>query len=261
MNNQLHHILTQLAVSEPLEPRGCFRWLHNHYLWRYGFMHPGFVVEGLDAGLWSQLADTPEPLHKRVDNEDLLLDVVNSHAWSFGIMKLNDTVLALWDRLEPLSRVAFLAAISERGNADVYFNMLITFSGNLEYSPELFCQLACNAIHAGRRDILEHLLVQPVDLTASIRRFPANTSHDGWEQGVIDQLSHRVIDMILEASLIKNDTTMARLALQHGANPGMPVWQLERSYNHKFSALGYVIDSEYVQNMQPHGEMVELLLE
>lgn len=261
MDKNLQSALTQLAVTEPVEPRGIFRWLHNHYLWRYGRMHTEFLFTGHDSCIWQQLADRPVPVYKRSDDDDLLLDVVNCHAWSFGLMGLKETTLALWDKLEPDSRAAFLAASSERGDADTCLNMLVTFSGSLAYSPESFCQLACNTIRAGRFDILEHLLAQPVDLEAAIRRFPAYQSLDGWENEQIARLSHRVIDIIFEASLIRNRPDMARLALDHGADPAIPVWQLERSYNHCFSALGYVIDSEFMQDMRPRREMAELLLE
>jgi hypothetical protein len=240
-------------------------------------MHPEIVIKGLNLELWALLQDKPEPLYTRVNNEDLLLDVINIHAWSMGIMRLKDTVLAVWDKIEPLSRASFLAAMTElggtdpfrdkaelfsktsfleRGEASPYFNMLVSFDGHLEYSLDTFCQLACNAIHSDRIDILKHLLTQPVDLTASVRRFSASRSYDNWEQKEIEKLSHRIIDMILEAALIENNLDMARLALQHGADPNIPIWQLERSYNHKYSALGYVIDMEF-----PYRGMIDLLLD
>jgi len=261
MNNNLNSVLTQLAVSAPFESRGSFRWLHNHYMWRYGMMHKESLVSGLNEELWSLLQDIPEPLYTRVENKDLLLDVVNIHAWTMGIKGFKDTVFACWDRMEPLSRASFLAAMSERGDADPYFNMLVTFGEQLEYSTDSFCQLACNAIYYNRLDTLEHLFAQPVNFTATVRRFPAFDSSRDWENQEIEKLCHRLIDMILESALIRNSPIAVKLALQHGADPNLPVFQLERSYNSKYSALGYVIDSEFMYDMESRKEMVEILLD
>ena len=131
---------------------------------------------------------------------------------------------------------------------------------DMSLSPESLCQLACNAIKYNKSDLLEALLSKYPAPTDEIKRFGAHDSSGAWEEEEIAKLSHRVIDMILEAALISNNTAAARLALEHGADPDIPIWQLERSYNRKYSPLGYTIDSEFMQNNEPRSEMIELLL-
>ena len=253
--------LKTMTTEEPAEPRGWFRWLHNHYLGRYGSMHPG-MINGDTFSTWEKTSPNPDTPEEKVDI-DLLAALLERHAWACGMKKYTKAAAGLWDRLSSLSRGAFMAGLSEQAFDEEpdLIDRTMSRLDSAELSPESLCQLACNAIKNKRTDLLEALLAQYQQPTGIVRRFSASDSGDAWESEEVERLSPRVIDMILEASLICNNIDAARLALTHGANPDIPVWQLERSSNHKYSALGYVIDSEHAQNMQSHNEMAELLLD
>lgn len=253
--------LKTMTTEEPAEPRGWFRWLHNHYLGRYGFMHPD-MINGDTFTAWEKTSPAPDSPEEKVDI-DLLASLLERHAWACGMKKYTKAAAGLWDRLSPLSRGAFMAGLSERA-FDEEPDLIDRTMGRLdsaEFTPESLCQLACNAIKSKRTDLLESLLSQYPQPTTAVRRFFPYDSGDAWESEEVERLSPRVIDLILEAALICNNVDAARLALTHGANPDIPVWQMERSSNHKYSAIGYVIDSEHAQNMQSHNEMAELLLD
>lgn len=253
--------LKTMTTEEPAEPRGWFRWLHNHYLGRYGSMHPG-MINGDTFSTWEKTSPNPDTPEEKVDI-DLLAALLERHAWACGMKKYTKAAAGLWDRLSSLSRGAFMAGLSEQAFDEEpdLIDRTMSRLDSAELSPESLCQLACNAIKNKRTDLLEALLAQYPQPTGIVRRFSASDSGDAWDSEEVERLSPRVIDMILEASLICNNIDAARLALTHGANPDIPVWQLERSSNHKYSALGYVIDSEHAQNMQSHNEMAELLLD
>lgn len=259
--NPQNAILKKLAGDVPIEPKGWFRWMHDHYLGRYG-VRKGYMFEDSPYfAEWLQLSDNPEPLHQVINVQDLLISFLNCHAWTAGVCGLFKTVFHCWDQLSRTSRGYFFAGITEQHAFDSIFNAIIKSIPMMDLTPDSLCQLACNAVKNNRLDLLELLLTDSVDLTSEIRRFDASDPQRDWISDELKNLSHRVIDMILEAALIQNKPAAARLALAHGANPNIPVWQLERSSNKRYSTLGYVIDSEFQQNNEPHREMAELLLE
>ena len=260
MDDTLHNALKKLTGAEP-EPRGWFRWLHNHYLRRYGVVHKDLVYGELYEEEWQLLSDEPTPLYQRINDPELMITFLNSQAWAAGMFFLFKSVGKNWKQLNRTARGNFFAGITEHNGAGSLFETCIEIFPEMEFTPESLCQLACNAIKYNRLDLLKLLLSAKVDLTSEIRRFDVFETHSSWEIDELKKLSHRVIDMILEAALIQNKPAAAKMALEHGADPNIPVWQLERSYNKKYSALGYAIDSEFQQNNQPHREMAELLLE
>ena len=243
----------------PAEPRGWFRWLHNHYLGRYGDHHPGLVIGDTFTDEWKRTKSEQDEPQDKVD-QDLALSFVCLHPWACGVDKHTKLVAALWEQMTPEARGAFMAGLSEFhfGDEPELIDRTLLRLETAELSPESLCQLACNVIRFKRLDFLTALLGKYPSPTDKIKRFSASDTWDSWESEELLKLSHRVIDMILEAALIANDIDAARLALQHGADPNISIWQLERSSNNKYSALGYVIDSE---NIQPHMGMAELLLE
>lgn len=251
---------SMMAVT-PAEPRGWFRWLHNHYMGRYGDHHPNLVLGDAFPDEWNK---PPRQENEPVEKLDLVLalDFINLHPWACGMKKHTKMAGGLWERMSPEARGAFLAGLSERHfdkDSELIDRTLIRLPSTV-LTPESLCQLACNAIRFKRLDLLNALLEKYPSPFDEIRRFSATNSKDSWESEELEKVSHRVIDMILEAALIINDTEAATIALEHGANPSIPIWQLERSSNQKYSALGYVLDTEYMQNMQPHKEMTEILL-
>jgi len=88
-------------------------------------------------------------------------------------------------------------------------------------------------------DILEKVLSCDMDWRSSIRRGdPGAYPETDWPE-MLDCLSHRLIDMIFEATVIAGNVTAIKLSLAKGANPDLFIWQLERSYNEKHSALSF----------------------
>lgn len=255
-----HEQLSKLLESEPAVPRGWFRWLHNHYLGRYSEMYPGLAYDSTSGKLWEGITDEPEPIYQRIAAPDVWPILLNRHAWMAGMIPLEQTVIAHWDKLEMDARGAFIAGLSEHYASDNVFEIAEKRLPEISFSPESLCQLACNAVKYQKNYLLDKLMQFDTLLQSTVSRFDANENTFGYSEQ-LDSLSHRVIDMILEAALIQNNAVAARIALEHGADPNIPVWQLERSSNHKFSALGYVIDSEFSQDMKSHKELAELLLD
>lgn len=252
---------SMLSVT-PAEPRGWFRWLHNHYMGRYGDHHLGLVIGNTFTDAWKRTKIELDEQQDELD-QDLALSFVSLHPWACGVKKHTKLVAALWEQMTPEARGAFMAGLSEFhfGDGPELIDKTLLRLETAELSPESLCQLACNAVRFKRLDFLTALFAKYPSPTFEINRFSASSSRESWESEELTKLSHRVIDMILEAALIANYADAAKLALQHGADPNIPVWQLERSSNHKYSALGYVIASEHMQDMKPHKEMTELLLD
>ncbi len=232
--------LAELATAEPVEPRGWFRWLHNHYLGRYGDMHSGMLFGGFNKA-WQQIADKPEPAYKQLEAPDLWVQVLNRHAWTAGIHLLTKTTIAFWSRLDPFARSAFFAGLTERDPSESVMNALLKLMPSMRFSAETLCQLACNAIKYNRMDLLNAFLKTDLDLTTEIERFVGYNTPDDWEAETLTQVSHRVIDMLLEAALFWNNCPAMALALEHGASPDIPIWQVERSYNDKHCALSFAL--------------------
>lgn len=250
----LHEALTRLVTEEPAVSRGWFRWLHNHFLGNHGDRFQRLVVGKYAEGDWLVLSDSPESLHKRVADQELLLKVLNRHAYLAGARQLKGTVLAYWDRLDGLAQASFLAAVTERSESKQCLDMVVTHIKHLEFTPESLCQLACNAVKYNRLDVLELLLSGTADLTSHIDRSGDSINGNSWELDGVAMLSHRLIDMILEAALIWSRTEAVVLALKSGADPNIPIWELQRSCNVKHSPLSYVMSLKLM-------DLVEILLQ
>ena len=52
---KVRDIITQLQNTEPVEPRGWFRWLHNHFLGRYP-LYDANLEEQLAKQGWADLS-------------------------------------------------------------------------------------------------------------------------------------------------------------------------------------------------------------
>lgn len=255
MGKPLNDMLTSLAADEPVEPRGWFRWLHNHYLGRYGMRHLNLVYGDLYNDEWGQLSDKPTPLYERVNDPELMTAFLNRHAWAAGMFSLVQSVGEYWEQLDRTARGAFFAGVTELDGSEFTFNAVMRNLSVLDFTPESLCQLACNAIRYKRIDLLENLLSTHAEqLIAEIRRFDAMGHPYFGEPDILTQVSRRVIDMVLEAALIRNNPEAVKLLLEHGADPDLQVWQLERSYNEKHSGLSYAISAD-------HRVLAELLLE
>jgi len=280
--------LTTLLDTPPLEPRGWFRWLHYHFLGRYAWGGDHELAEAEETHDWLTLAGVGEGLD--AEEEDLLLRVMQRHAWMAGRMvasaadswrhlirdakkkpeeetdeeraeldqwrrpwmwqctemvDLTPLGKFCWARLGPTEKGIFLAGFSGEAANESWPGI----KGSLEacaFHPDSLCELACNAIRMKHQGTLHRLLkhADPAVLRAEIHRADAECYPKTHYPEMLASLSHRVIDMILEAALVKKDAVAARVALQQGADPNLRVWRLERSYNEKHCALSYALDEE-----------------
>jgi len=235
-------VLKDLAACEPVEPMGWFRFLHDHYLGRNVHCHKGPIFMPVYRQGWEQITNNPEALTDV--NDPIWLEVVNRHAWTVGFLGLEKPAQAHWDNMTKLAKGAFCAGLSECHPSVEMWEMVITELPRIELTAESLCQLACNAIKNGSHNDLADLLNNATDLTSPIHRGDGFIYPESRWPEIMDQLSHRVIDLVLEAALIENDHNAIKLALDHGADPNIPVWWLERSCNEKHCALSFAISKD-----------------
>ena len=246
-NIGMKDILEKLSNTEPIKPRGWFRWLHCRLP-----LHDQKLAQMLEDQGWNALAAKAGSFE--VQRSDELLAVLNWHGWSAGQMKLISLAEACWKEMPADQRGAFIAGLSETRRPQEHVDWISSHLSDATFTAESACQIACNAIRNQQPDILRRVLVSGTDLSATIHR------EDVWDHlgarwpEELKQLSHRVIDMILEAALIQNNTEGVRLALGKGASPDIPIWDLERSFSEKHCALSWAIANE-------QRESAELLLE
>lgn len=254
MNDQ--QMLEQLLLSKTIQPRGWFRWLHNHFMGRYGVSYPHLIAGDSFCNAWGKISDKPEPLCKRVGTTEQWVTILNRNAWAAGMRKMIATVGQHWQMLDREARGAFFAGLSEQATDKKAMTMALEKLPEMDFSPETLCQLACNAAKYRYLKLLNALLVANKELLgATVNRSDCTPSSGLMDdRETLDSLSNRVIDMILEAAIQFDRTDAMRIALHHGADPNIPIWQLERSYNRRYSILGYAIDTDQMA-------AVDLLLE
>jgi hypothetical protein len=246
----MKRLLAELTTSEPIEPRGWFRWMHDQYAGRYG-AHADNVYDLAKQQGWPEAAKNTDAWDF---NPDVWVAVVNRHAWTVGKLGLTALAMKYWEYLERESRGAYMAGLAEFQHFPV--DMLYWIDAHIseaDFAPEHLCGLACVAAMCNRADIVEKLLNTNTDLTAAVRRFHSSCSpRSEWDEG-LKLLSNRVVDMILEAALIWENTAAVEIALKYGADPNISLWLIERSSNEKHCALSCALE---VQNR----EIAELLL-
>jgi len=244
--------LKKLAASAPVEPLGWFRFLHDHFLGRNIDEYHGPIFMPVFRQGWEIVSNNPENFPDVDDS--LWLDVLNRHAWTVGMMGLVKPLKIHWKNMTRLARGSFLAGFSERYPSRKIWRIIIAKLPHLEFTPEILCQLACNAIRYNRKDALAVLLNTITDITSPIHRGDGFIYPESRWPEIMDQLSHRLIDLVLEAALVRNNYDAIKLALEHGADPNIPLWWLERSFNEKHCALSFAISKD-------NRELAELLLQ
>lgn len=225
--------------SQPRIRDGLFRYLYNHYLVRYPQMNPYAlnVREGVEE-------------FDRID-EQTLFSYLQVQAWAVGDIRpdLAVAVREHWNELSPLVRGEYLAGSSEclfreggKTKKDLEFLVFqIKGASEVELSPESACQIGCSLLALGEDEAFANLLESGADFEQEVERA---SESDAKRWRTIRLLSPRVIDILLEATLVLNRPDSTRTALKHGANPNILVWQLERSYNALYSALSYAIHNQ-----------------
>jgi hypothetical protein len=237
-------ILTNLENSTSVEPRGWFRWLHNHFLGRYPF-HDRRLADELSRLGWPELEQNLESLS--ATDTERVVRLVGLHAWTVGWLGMVKTVETCWPQLSPGQCGAIFAGLLETTWTPETAAWIKRCLDDIAFAPESACQLACNSIRHGDMDILERVLSCEMDWQASIRRGDPGAYPDTDWPEMLDHLSHRLIDMIFQAAIFAGNLTAIKLALAKGANPDLFIWQLERSYNEKHSPLTYSISQSRIE--------------
>jgi hypothetical protein len=240
----MNDILYKLEGTPPVEPRGWFRWLHNHFCGRYPF-HDRRLAEKLSGLGFPELERNFESIW--ATDAERVVRLIGIHSWAVGWLGLTKTAEICWPQLSPEQRGAIFAAVSETTWTPETVAWIKRCFADIAFAPESACQLACNSIWHGDMDILERVLSCDMDWLASIRRGdPGAYPETDWPE-MLDHLSHRLIDMIFEAAVIAGNVTAIDLSLAKGANPDLFIWQLERSYNEKHSALSFSISQRRIE--------------
>ena len=244
-------LLNQLQETAPPEPRGWFRWLHNHYLGRYGITEPRFE-EALASQRWQELQKNWSDFSEK--DRAALIPLIGRDAWTVGYLGFKEIAESCWAHLTAHERGALFAGITESRTGGESFEWIRSrLPDGVAFLPESACQIACNAIRYEWPEVLLLILNSGADLSVTIGRGDDQIYPKTHWPDMLPKLSHRVIDMILEAALIRNASDAIRLALERGADPNIPVWRLERSFNEKHCALSFAISED-------RKETAELLL-
>ena len=244
-------LIDRLQDAEPVEPRGWFRWLNNHFLGRYEY--PDQNLEGIliDQG-WYDAAWRSS--RRSREEREALIPIIARHAWSAGHMGLLKVADECWDGLEPMERGSLVAGATGTPVPVECAAWIRRRVKECAFSPESACEIACNTIRHKWPDVMTAIFYSGVDLSATIHRGDFTYYPKTKRPEILEKLSHRLIDMIMEAALVRGDLDAVRLALEQGADPNMPIWKLERSSNEKHCALSFAISSE-------RREVAELIFE
>ena len=249
----------RLISATPLIPQGWFRWLHHHYLSRVKSnmnspRHSDWQVFALG------LDHSPALLTPALQQQ------LATFAWELGQSALTGLGERCWAAWSAASRGLFLAGLSEHlrwahlsGNPESRLaEWILCRIADTELSAENVLEIACEAVWmsdlALLQSALEHghqRLHEDVPRMEPFVTSPVWTHNTRWADDAA-QLSNRVIDQVLEASLLRDFVAGVELALSLGANPNLHLWLLNRSHNEHLSALSFAI-----RELRP--QMVELL--
>jgi hypothetical protein len=98
-------------------------------------------------------------------------------------------------------------------------------------------EIACGAIYHRDLRLLEAVLSKGKSwLDAVVTR----DDRDQWPDDLKD-VSDRLIDMLLEASIFRCWAPGVSLALEHGADPNLHLWELEDCQSEHYTSVGWVI--------------------
>jgi len=229
-------LITDLQSTAPLEPSGWFRWLYFHFIYRYPeFNRPPKPT--VRSAKFEDFSDGFDELWR--DSSEQSLVVCQRQAWELGTLQKTMVAEKCWHHLLPEQRGQFLAGISESGSSSGVQDWISAHLDTVAFDPDSACQLACNAIRYNHDAALNAVFNSPADWTAPVKRgYWADTGYHDLEH-MFEQLSPRLIDLILEAAVICNNLDAVKTSIGKGANPDMPFWIQERSFTERHSPLSY----------------------
>lgn len=201
----------------PVEASGWFRWLHCHFYSRYPReVVPNVEETGID---WAAV--------KLSDDLGDWQSWINPHLWTIGASGNRLLLEAIWDDLTPLQRGTALAGFSEGHKPK---DWIAPGLSKCSFDALTTSELVCNALLHRRSDIIPDILRLSTDLSGSVIRYASPSRREIGASDTAGKLSRRCIDMILEAALIQENLATVRLALDHGADPNIPIWVADRTY-------------------------------
>lgn len=268
-------LMKRIAETKPEIPRGWFRWLHHSYLSRM----PAAVHLDLEME-WESLELIVLADASRLDA--LLKLHVEAHAWEIGQHGLHTLAESCWDQLSPVARGRMLAGMAEieilRSPGGIVLEQCsVTSRSNSRSSgppsapwilarmheasllAESVLEIACCAVWQRNepmlKEVIYHGKLRLRDTVERMEPFMKDCwSREGYHATGVARLSSRVIDMVLEASVLRSWKPGVSLALASGANPNLRIWALERNSNEDFTALSFAMAGE-------GSDLVDLLLD
>lgn len=162
------------------------------------------------------------------------------HSWTAGHLQLEALAQRLWDTISRHARGQYLAGLSIRWNSEDSLEWVLGRLSDCDFDDRAAAEVAVNAIAANQLALLKTLLERSDLPMGRIARFTDHREQQGF-QNQISALSERFQDVLLEAAVRCHRIDAAKLMLERGANPNIPCWRLERSYNEWFSALSFSI--------------------
>lgn len=222
----LDNVILLLEAAEPKVAEGRFRWPH-HGCFSRNRVHVELPHELIWREIDRMLIARPDLLSPR------LVACCARHAWEVGVVISPASIDLIWPQLDPLARGRVLAGASNDCDGQ-WPRHLLPDAG---HTPETLLEIACCALRVGDVVLMEAVMKQGAALlTHTVRRMEPMSDgqwsdESRWAPDVA-RLSHRVVDMILESVVTRPFPAGMRLALEHGADPNLRIWQLERSFNH-----------------------------
>ncbi len=222
----LDNIIQLLEAAAPKVAEGRFRWPHHGF-----FSRNGAYVELPHELIWREidrmLIAQPDLLSLR------LAACCARHAWEAGVVLSPSSMEILWPLLDPPARSRLLAGASNDSEG-VWPHHLLPEAA---LTPETLLEIAYHACRTHDAAMLKAVLHQGAGLMGETFRRMEPLSDGQWSDESrwapqVARLSHRVADMVLETALVRAFPEGLELALEHGADPNLLIWRLERSFNH-----------------------------
>jgi len=250
MKEQLPALLESISATQPVMSMGLFRLLHNSYFGRYRFRTDLPEKRTED---WERVAETVAADVSAVDPK--LISLAEKHAWLLGHLDLRRLTEQIWPRLTRTARGRLLAGVSEHLEAPEIVGWVTSKQPGCAFDLDSAWEFGCNAIYFNQPEIFRTLLDQCTDLVDQRvdRITPLGQEGESWRKQ-LEPLPNRLLDVWLEAAVRVVNYDLIRVCLQAGADPNIPIWRLERSFNERNSVLGCIIDEEGSKDGKIEGE-------
>jgi hypothetical protein len=272
-NRSSLELLQDLAKATTERPEGIVDWMH------YGFRLR-------NACMWEREDANPElerleahALHLPEDVLTRLASLFEERAWTAGRVGTLNLADILWTRISPSAQGNFLAGVMQQLDDQGPFSVSAPSDGSekaaksendlatwvLQRLPmatleaPAAAEFGASAIFSKNFALLQALLNKGELPEGPIPRFRGYREQLHFEKQ-LSLLSTRVLDVLLEAALRCMRPEAVQILLEHGANPDIPCWILERSYNEWHCALSYAIQQSREESNPKAKQIVGLLL-